>query len=81
MTLEEAIGTLALAEGKFDVTEEDGVVRVHYTGTDPDEEGRIAQALIIVSQGFAESVGGEIEVRSVQTDNVHLPVSSETADE
>lgn len=74
MTFEEAVEVLAVAEGKFHVVpnEAGDGLHVHYTGTDPEEEGRIAQALIVFGQLTAEALGGELEVRSLKTDNVHV---------
>ena len=62
----EAAAVLAYAEGQFETEVVDGVLRVRYTGTDHEEEGRIAQALLVIAQAS----GAELE--SIRTDDVHV---------
>lgn len=81
MNIEEALGVLALAKGKFEITRKgDTGARVHYTGTDPEEEGRIAQALIVYGRWVAKEVGGDeelLQVESLRTDAVHVASDNE----
>lgn len=79
MKLEEAIGTLALAEGEFtEVSGDNGSIRVKYTGTSPEEEGRVLQALIVYSEWIAASLGTTMSLKSLTTDAVHSSATPST---
>lgn len=84
MKIEEALGVLALAKGKFRVLEpEEGQVgaRVKYTGTDPEDEGRVLEALLAYARHVSETVGGDpniLKVNSLETDNVYLASDIQT---
>lgn len=75
MTHDEAREVLANVRGRFSAyTTEHGTVRLKYTGVDPEEEGRVAQAVILL----ADEAG--IDIGDIQADNVHVASDSSSGD-
>lgn len=77
MKLDEAVRIVTEAPGTFEqVSAPEGRARIKYTGTDPEDEGRVAQAIAYI----ADELG--LGILGFTTDDVYLSsTASQTAGE